>query len=50
MAQALEVHRSGALKGVAIEKHLPSLIALADQQKLAPLRTALRQRYPQEAA
>jgi hypothetical protein len=31
MTQALEVHRSKALKGVSMEEHLPALVALADR-------------------
>jgi ribulose 1,5-bisphosphate carboxylase large subunit-like protein len=50
MMQALAVHRSGELRGVPIEKHLPALIALADRQKLGALRTALQQRYPETAS
>ena len=50
MMQALEVHRSSALKGISIEKHLSALVLLAERQKLRALRTALRQRYPKEAA
>ncbi len=50
MMQALEVHRSRALKGVSMETHLRELVALADREKLKPLREALRQRYPEAAA
>ena len=48
MSQALEVHRSGDLRDVPMEQHLPALIALAERKKLKPLREALRQRYPKE--
>jgi ribulose 1,5-bisphosphate carboxylase large subunit-like protein len=48
MLQAIEIHRSKALSGLSIEKHLPALVALAEARKLKSLRTALRQRYPQE--
>ena len=50
MLQALEIYRSGVLAGVAIEKHLSSLLAMAELQKLHALREALRQRYPEAAA
>ena len=50
MTQALAVHRSGELAGVAAEEHLAALIALADRQNLTALRTALRQRYPDAPA
>ncbi|MEO8426485.1 MAG: RuBisCO large subunit C-terminal-like domain-containing protein [Verrucomicrobiota bacterium] len=46
MQQALEVHRSGKLRGVASEEHLGALIALAERRKLKALCEALRQRYP----
>jgi ribulose 1,5-bisphosphate carboxylase large subunit-like protein len=46
MQQALEVHRTGELRDVPIEKHLNALTALADRQQLKALREALRQRYP----
>jgi hypothetical protein len=46
MQQALEVHRSGELRGVALGEHLAGLIALAERRKLKALREALRQRYP----
>jgi ribulose 1,5-bisphosphate carboxylase large subunit-like protein len=46
MQQALDVHRSGELRGVSAEKHLDALIALAERQGQKALREALRQRYP----
>jgi ribulose-bisphosphate carboxylase large chain len=49
MMQALEVHRSGELRGVAMAEHLPALVALADRKQLKALREALRQRYPSPA-
>lgn len=45
MQQALDVHRSGALRGASTDEHLPALIALAERQRLSALREALRQRY-----
>ena len=45
MLQAIEVHRSGELAGVASEEHLRALIAVAERDGLRPLREALRQRY-----
>ena len=49
MQQALEVHRSGKLKGVPAQEHLAALIDLAERQQLKALREALRQRYPENA-
>ncbi|MBI3417131.1 MAG: hypothetical protein HY043_17710 [Verrucomicrobia bacterium] len=49
MQQALEVHRSGELRGVSTDAHLRALVALAERQQLKPLREALRQRYPEAA-
>ena len=46
MMQALEVHRSGELRGVSLQEHLAALMALAEQKKLKALREALAQRYP----
>lgn len=45
MQQALEVHRSGELRGVAATEHLGALTALAERGNLKALREALRQRY-----
>lgn len=50
MQQVLEIHRSGELTGVTMEKHLPVLTALAERNQLKALREALRQRYPTAAA
>jgi len=50
MQQAIDVHRSGALRGVPAAEHLRALLALAEQKHLRALREALRQRYPKEAA
>ena len=49
MQQALEVHRTGELRGVSVEEHLAALIGLAERRKLRALREALRQRYPERA-
>jgi ribulose-bisphosphate carboxylase large chain len=46
MAQAIEVHRSGELRDIPMEEHLPALAALAERKNLVALREALRQRYP----
>lgn len=46
MTQALEIHRSGALAGVAASEHLRALVDLAQRRDLKALREALRQRYP----
>jgi ribulose-bisphosphate carboxylase large chain len=49
MQQALEIHRTGQLHGVPMKEHLSALIALAECERLGPLREALRQRYPDNA-
>jgi ribulose 1,5-bisphosphate carboxylase large subunit-like protein len=46
MIEALEVHRSGELKGSPMEEHLSELVSLAERKRLLALREALRQRYP----
>jgi ribulose 1,5-bisphosphate carboxylase large subunit-like protein len=46
MLQAIDIHRSGDLRGVPADQHLAGLYQLALQRKLAALATALRQRYP----
>jgi ribulose 1,5-bisphosphate carboxylase large subunit-like protein len=46
MLQAIEVHRSGALRDTPAEEHLAALAALAKREKLSALSEALRQRYP----
>ncbi len=45
MQQALDVHTSGALAGVAPQEHLPALVDVARKRNLAALSTALAQRY-----
>ncbi|MCC6579804.1 MAG: hypothetical protein IT440_05135 [Phycisphaeraceae bacterium] len=50
MTQAIDVHRSGELRGVGIAEHLKALIAVAERRQLKALREALRQRYPKDAA
>src|SRR5205814_5846596 len=45
MMQALEVHRSGELADVPIEKQAAAILAIAERKNLAPLRTSLQQRY-----
>jgi ribulose 1,5-bisphosphate carboxylase large subunit-like protein len=45
MTQALEVHRSGELRDVSVNKHLAVLRKLAKSRKLTALSEALRQRY-----
>ena len=49
MQQALEVHRSGELRGISIDEHLHALVAVAERKSLRALREALRQRYPPSA-
>jgi len=46
MLQAIEVHRSGALRDVAAEQHVHALYQHARQHKLDALCAALSQRYP----
>jgi len=43
--QALEVHRSGELADVPLDRHAAALADLARQKRLAALAEALRQRY-----
>ena len=50
MMQALEVYRSGELRDVPMEQHLAAIVALSERKNLKPLREALRQRYPKDAA
>jgi len=50
MLQAIEVHRSGALKDTPVDDHLAALAALAQRKNLTALREALRQRYPGKVA
>ncbi len=45
MQQALELHRSGELKGSSAEEHLGALVAVVERKNLRALREALRQRY-----
>ncbi len=45
MAEAIEVHRSGELRGAPAEQHAQSLYALARDKGFTALRTALEQRY-----
>lgn len=46
MLQALEIHYSGALRGVSMETHLAELYSIAVNQGHHELQTALKQRYP----
>lgn len=46
MIEALQVHRSGQLRDVPIQEHVPALAAVARQKGLRALCEALRQRYP----
>ncbi len=50
LIQAIEIHQSGELKGIAMEEHLAALAAVAQRKKLAALSEALRQRYPGKIA
>ena len=47
MMEALEVHRSGELRDVPIEEHVPTLMAIAQRRKYSALAAALHQRYPE---
>jgi ribulose-bisphosphate carboxylase large chain len=44
--QAIEVHRSGALRDVPTDEHLPALVEVARRMNYRELGEALRQRYP----
>jgi hypothetical protein len=46
MLQAIEIHRSGELAGVAMDEHLPALVSAARRRKMVALLRALQQRYP----
>ncbi len=46
MQQAIAAHRSGELRDVPAEEHMPALRALAERQGLRELLAALKQRYP----
>ncbi len=48
MQQALDIHRTGELKGLPMTEHLAALAALVERKGLRALREVLRQRYPQE--
>jgi ribulose 1,5-bisphosphate carboxylase large subunit-like protein len=50
MMQALQVHRSGDLRGVPIDGHLDALAGLARGRNLSALLESLRQRYPGRVA
>jgi len=50
MIQALEIHRSGELRGVSIDDHLGTLASLARGRNLTALLASLRQRYPGRVA
>jgi ribulose 1,5-bisphosphate carboxylase large subunit-like protein len=45
MMQAVEVHRSGEMDGVATDDYVAYLARIAGRRQLAALREALRQRY-----
>jgi ribulose 1,5-bisphosphate carboxylase large subunit-like protein len=45
MQQALEVHRSGELRDLPLERHVHALVGVAEGRQLRALREALRQRY-----
>lgn len=49
MLEAIDVHRSGELRGVSPADHVAALAAVAERRKLRALREALRQRYPEVA-
>jgi hypothetical protein len=50
MLQALEIHRSGALGDVPLQKHVATLAAVAETKHFKALGQALRQRYPGQVA
>lgn len=49
MLQAIDVHKTGELRGISADDHVPALVSVAERRKLIALREALRQRYPQVA-
>jgi ribulose 1,5-bisphosphate carboxylase large subunit-like protein len=49
MLQAIDVHKTGELRGVSVDEHVPALVSVADRRNLRALREALRQRYPEVA-
>jgi ribulose-bisphosphate carboxylase large chain len=50
MLEAVDIYRSGELRGVPADGHLAALVDVAERNRLTALREALRQRYPREAA
>ncbi len=50
MLEALDVHRSGKLRGVPIDEHLDALVAIARAEGRSALLESLRQRYPGRVA
>jgi ribulose 1,5-bisphosphate carboxylase large subunit-like protein len=46
MRQAIEIHNSGEMAGVAPDDHLEELLSIAKRRRLHALQTALLQRYP----
>jgi ribulose-bisphosphate carboxylase large chain len=50
MMQAVSIHRSGRLRDVSMDEHLPAIADLARKEGLAELTAALRQRYPGRVA
>ena len=46
MLQTIDVHRSGEMRGVPIDRHLEALYDLSRRKNLGELAEALRQRYP----
>ena len=46
MLQAIDVHKTGELRGVSADEHVPALVSVADRRNLRALRETLRQRYP----
>ncbi|MFO0952430.1 MAG: RuBisCO large subunit C-terminal-like domain-containing protein [Isosphaeraceae bacterium] len=46
LTQAIDLHRSGAVKGAPIDEHLSAVAAAAKARKYDALSAALRQRYP----
>jgi ribulose-bisphosphate carboxylase large chain len=50
MSQTIEVHASGAMRGIAIDDHLRALVDVAKARGLTALYDALKQRYPGQVA
>ena len=46
MQQAVDVHRTGSLRGLPVADYVPALKEIANRRRLSALQRALAQRYP----